>query len=117
MEHDPRNRPEPVDRWPGDPPSRLDAQKKTLGATERNEAARDAYRNQVAQRVADDFVVVDECGTNINLTPIYARAQRATCDRARSTQHCQEHDVDCLHDNPGQGPSDAAGGRHRQHRR
>jgi transposase len=54
----------------------LDAQKKTLGATERNEAARDAYRNQVAQRVADDFVVVDECGTNINLTPIYARAPK-----------------------------------------
>ncbi len=88
MEHDPRNRPEPVDSWPGYPPSRLDAQKKSLGATERNEAARDASRDRVAQRVADDFVVVDECGRAYQLDAnLCARTQRATCDWARSAQH------------------------------
>jgi transposase len=54
----------------------LDAQKKTLAAAERNELARDAYRTRVAERVAADFVVVDEGGSNINLTPRYARAPR-----------------------------------------
>ncbi len=47
-----------------------------LGATERNESARDEHRERVARRAADDFVVVDECGSNINLTPIYARAPK-----------------------------------------
>ncbi len=54
----------------------LDAQKKTLGATERDEQARTDYRTRVAGRTVDDFVVVDECGSNINLTPMYARAPR-----------------------------------------
>jgi transposase len=61
----------------------LDTQKKTLGATERDEQARVAYRERVAVRNADDFVVVAECGSNINLTPIYARAPRGK--RARGT--------------------------------
>lgn len=57
---------------------RLDAQKKTLGATERDEQQRAAYRQRIAQRAATDFVIVDECGSNINLTPTYARAPRGT---------------------------------------
>ncbi len=47
-----------------------------MGATERAEQPRQAYRNRVAGRAADDFVVVDECGSNINLTPRYARAPK-----------------------------------------
>jgi transposase len=39
------------------------------------------YRARVAVRTAADFVVVDECGSNINLTPLYARAPRG--QRAR----------------------------------
>ncbi len=54
----------------------LDTQKKTVGATERNEHARSAYREQIAQHRADAYVIVDECGSNINLTPIYARAPK-----------------------------------------
>lgn len=61
----------------------LDAQKKTLGAAERDEQARIAYRKRVAGRAAADFVIVDECGSNINLTPVYARAPRG--ERARGT--------------------------------
>src|SRR5205814_5199997 len=61
---------------PGDCPPELDAQKKTLGASERDEAARQAFRERIQQRTADDFVTVDECGSNLNLTPLYARAPR-----------------------------------------
>jgi transposase len=61
---------------PGDCSPGLDAQKKTLGASERDEAARQAFRERIQQRSADDFVIVDECGSNLNLTPLYARAPR-----------------------------------------
>ncbi len=47
-----------------------------MAAAERDEQARTAYRERVATRAMQDFVVVDECGSNINLTPIYARAPR-----------------------------------------
>lgn len=56
----------------------VDAQKKTLAATERNEAARTEYRARVRERRVQDFVIVDECGSTINLTPRYARAPRGT---------------------------------------
>ena len=59
------------DSWP-----RLDTEKKTLGATERNETQRDAFRTQIISRSAADFVIVDETGSNVNLTPRYARAPR-----------------------------------------
>lgn len=89
MEHDSRHDREPVDDRTRDSARGLDAQKKTLAAAERNEAARDAYRTRVAARVAADFVVVDECGSNINLTPRYGRAprgQRATGRVPRNTE-------------------------------
>ena len=60
----------------GDPPSGLAAEKKTLGATERDEQHRQAFRNQITLRDATDFVIVDESGSNLNLTPRYARAPR-----------------------------------------
>jgi transposase len=50
--------------------------KKLLGATERNEAARDKQRERGARRAAADSVVVDACGSKINVTPIYARAPK-----------------------------------------
>jgi transposase len=54
----------------------LDAKKKTLGAAERDEAARAAYREHIKQLDAKQIVVVDECGSNIALTPLYARAPK-----------------------------------------
>lgn len=68
---------------------RLDAQKKTLGATARDEQQRAAYRQRVAERPAAAFVIVDECGSNINLTLTYARAprgERAYGTAARNTE-------------------------------
>ena len=59
----------------------MDAQKKTLGANERNEDERAAWRAAVSPLPAQQLVFVDECGSNIALTPIYARApkgERAT---------------------------------------
>ncbi len=54
----------------------LDAQKKTVAAAERDEEQRRLFRAQIATREATDFVIVDETGSNINLTPRYARAPR-----------------------------------------
>ncbi len=34
------------------------------------------YRQRIQHYDADAFVIVDECGSNINLTPLYARAPR-----------------------------------------
>ena len=58
------------------PAARLDAKKKSLGASERDEAQRQAFRERLAERPAAAFVIVDESGTNVNLTPLYARAPR-----------------------------------------
>ena len=48
--------------------------KKTLGAVERNEAARAIFREVLAQLKAEDVVVVDECGSRIGMVPLYGRA-------------------------------------------
>jgi hypothetical protein len=47
-----------------------------LGASERNEEARAAWREQLKQLDAKQLVVIDECGSNIGLTPLYARAPK-----------------------------------------
>ncbi len=63
------------------PPARLDAQKKSLAASERDEEARTAWRQAAAQLDPEQLVFVDESGTNISLTRLYAWAphdQRAT---------------------------------------
>jgi transposase len=56
----------------------LDAKKKTLGATERNEEARAAWREHLKQLDARKLVVIDECGSNISLTPLDARAPKGS---------------------------------------
>jgi len=58
------------------PAAGLDAKKKSLGASERDEAQRQAYRAQISAPAAARFVVLDESGTNLNLTRLYARAPR-----------------------------------------
>jgi transposase len=69
------------------PPLGLDAEKKTLAASERNEEERAAWRAAVATRDPAQFVVVDESGTNISLTRWYGWApheQRATGSAPRT---------------------------------
>jgi transposase len=47
-----------------------------LVASERDEAARAAWREQEHQLESDQLVFVDECGSHIALTRLYARAPR-----------------------------------------
>ncbi len=61
-----------------DQADRLDAKKKTLGASERNEEARAAWREHLKHLDARKLVVIDECGSNIALTPLYARAPKGS---------------------------------------
>lgn len=57
-------------------PLGLDTKKKSLAASERNEEERANWRKQVKEQDAKGLVFVDECGSNIALTPLYARAPR-----------------------------------------
>lgn len=52
------------------------AEKKSLRASERDEATRAAFRERLTTRSAEVFVILDECGSNLNLTPRYGRAPR-----------------------------------------
>jgi hypothetical protein len=54
----------------------LELQKKTLGATERDEEARSAFRERLRSVDLERLVFVDEFSTNIALTPRYARAPK-----------------------------------------
>src|SRR5215217_1479259 len=61
---------------PGYTQAWLDAQKKSLGASERNEQKRSAWRDEVKEIDSARLVFVDESATNITLTRLYARAPR-----------------------------------------
>jgi transposase len=56
--------------------ARLDAKKKSVVASERDEAARSLWREQTRHLDREQFVIVDECGSNLALTPLYARAPK-----------------------------------------
>lgn len=55
---------------------RLDAQKKSLIATERDEEARAAWRAMAATIAAERLVFIDESGFHTRMTPLYACAPR-----------------------------------------
>lgn len=54
----------------------VDTKKKTLVASERDEGARVAWREQMANIPAERLVFVDETGTHTAMTPLYALAPR-----------------------------------------
>lgn len=60
----------------GTGPPGLATKKKTLSASERSETDRTAWRDLAAYLPAEALVFVDECGSNIALTPLYARSPR-----------------------------------------
>jgi transposase len=59
----------------------LDLQKKTLGATERDEEARGAFRERLRSIDPKRLLFVDESSTNVALAPRYGRAPKG--ERAR----------------------------------
>jgi len=61
---------------PGRAHSGLDAKKKTLSASERDEGARQAWQEQMAGVAATRLVFVDETGTTTRMTPTHAVAPR-----------------------------------------
>ena len=65
----------------------MEPKKRSVGATERDEFLRAAWRVLVAGRIeANRFVFVDECSTNTSLRPLYAwsrRGERAPCSTPR----------------------------------
>jgi hypothetical protein len=54
----------------------VQGEKKTLSASEQSEEARAAWRASSKELKSDQFVFVDECGSNIALTRLMARAPR-----------------------------------------
>ena len=77
----PRRTRESLDHESSYQETRLDAKKKSLGATERNEEERAAWRAKASSLPTDALVFIDETGSNIALTPLYARAPKG--ERAR----------------------------------
>src|SRR5438552_319064 len=64
----------PASRVPGRPWA--GREKKTLRASEQQEAERVAWRKQAADLPSQDLVFVDETGSHIAMTPVYAYAPR-----------------------------------------
>jgi transposase len=52
----------------------VEFQKRSPGASERDEQRRGAFTKYIKSIVSERFVFVDECSTNISLSPIYAGA-------------------------------------------
>jgi transposase len=50
--------------------------KKSIRASEQNEAERAAWREQAKELDASKLIFIDECGSNIALTRVYARSPR-----------------------------------------
>ena len=66
----------------------MDPKKRSVGASERDEFLRAAWRSMVAGETnADRLVFVDECSTNTSLAPLYAwspKGERAHCSLPRN---------------------------------
>jgi len=70
-----------VDHESGHQAAGLDAKKKSLGATERNEQERATWRENASKLPTESLVFLDECGSNIALAPLYARAPKGAWAR------------------------------------
>jgi transposase len=61
--------------------------KKTIGAVERDEAERAAFRAEMKTLPVKDLVVIDESSTRIGMVPLYARAPRGCRAYDRTIQN------------------------------
>ena len=65
----------------------MDLQKKTLGATERDEANRSAFRERTRRVDPGRLLFVDESSTNIAMVPRYARAPKGERAHAKAPRN------------------------------
>ena len=79
--------------------------KKTLGATERDERARGAWRRRLSGVDPRRLVFVDESSTNVRMVPLRARAPRGQRAFGRRPRTGTRRDAHLLHLSAGIGPS------------
>jgi transposase len=77
-----------------------------MASSERDERRRDAFARYVRSIVAERFVFVDECSTNISLSPIYARAPKGERARGKAPRNWGKNvSLVCAIDSGGVKPS------------
>lgn len=77
-----------------------------MASSERDERKRSSFREYVRSIVAERFVFVDECSTNISLSPIYARAPRGERARGKAPRNWGKNvSLVCAIDSVGVKPS------------
>jgi hypothetical protein len=67
--------------------ARLELQKKTLGASERDEEARDAWREHLRSVDPRRLLFVDESSTNVAMVSCYARAPKGERAHGRAPRN------------------------------
>jgi transposase len=77
-----------------------------MASSERDERRRSAFARHVKGIVAERFVFVDECSTNVSLAPIYARAPRGERARGKAPKNWGKNiSLVCAIDSGGVKPS------------
>lgn len=77
-----------------------------MASSERDEKRRGAFRDYVKSVVAERFVFVDECSTNISLSPTHARAPRGERARGKAPRNWGKNvSLVCAIDSGGVKPS------------
>jgi transposase len=77
-----------------------------MAYSERDEQRRSAFARYVRSIVSERFVFVDECSTNISLSPIYARAPRGERARGKAPKNWGKNvSLICAIDSGGVKPS------------
>jgi len=77
-----------------------------MASSERDERRRSAFARYVRSIVAERFVFVDECSTNISLSPIYARAPKGERARGKAPRNWGKNvSLICAIDSEGVKPS------------
>ena len=77
-----------------------------MASSERDERRRSSFREYVRSIVSERFVFVDECSTNISLSPVYARAPKGERARGKAPRNWGKNvSLVCAIDSGGVKPS------------
>ncbi len=90
----------------------MEPKKRSLGAGERDEFLRAAWRLLFAEWTdVEDLVFVDEMGTNVSLSPIYAWSRRGERAHAKAPRNWGKRTLPCSGEHHGRGLGSLPGGR------